>query len=349
MTTRCENWSAATSTIRQRAACLRKPFGRCAVFRRRIAKDNRRKSRLPRTGRRRARRLNTIAKLLRQKPLGIRPLREIDASLTPTLASSTTRRAGLRLCWPAQSAAAFPRAVHGNDTVMRGVVAPGIYGTLAGIGAANVPLAYNALGTEPDNPHKRGYEAYGRELPPSHPRRQEWIDYAAGLPEENPVRTAAAKEFYDWDKFKERAIMGGGEGFLGAELGANVGKIVNATGSVAGKLLRGRGGPPPTGATPGGGGAGTPSGSTPSMPPTAPPVTTADILQKTIEAQPRLADRVRELREMLATAPSANQSRLPSASSSSQSSVIRSRGKDGVIRYHDEAGNFTSNPRKKTD
>jgi hypothetical protein len=99
---------------------------------------------------------------------------------------------------------------------------PAGLGALAGVGAANVPLAYNALFTEPDNPQKRAMEAYARELPPTHPRRAEFEELARTLADANPVRSAAAAEFYDPHKLVERAVMGGTEGLLGGMLGADV-------------------------------------------------------------------------------------------------------------------------------
>lgn len=112
------------------------------------------------------------------------------------------------------------RLATGPSKVLYNYALPAVLGTLAGAGAANVPLAYNALVTEPDNPEKRAYEAYSRELPPSHPRKQEFGDYARGLPDANPIRKAASEEFYDPEKLTERLVMGGSEGLLGGEMGS---------------------------------------------------------------------------------------------------------------------------------
>lgn len=100
-------------------------------------------------------------------------------------------------------------------------------GALAGISAANVPLAYNALFTEPDNPQRRAYEAYARELPPTHPRRQEFQDYAARLPTENPVRREAAEQLYDPVRLAERSGLGAIEGGLGGLAGAELWRIAS--------------------------------------------------------------------------------------------------------------------------
>ena len=110
-------------------------------------------------------------------------------------------------------------------SIMYNYVVPAVEGTLAGIGAANVPLAYNALATEPDNPEKEAWTKYAFMLPEGHPEKARAQAYADGLPDKNPIRTNAAEEFYDPDKMKERAIMGGIEGFLGGPAGANAVRI----------------------------------------------------------------------------------------------------------------------------
>lgn len=99
-------------------------------------------------------------------------------------------------------------------------------GAVEGVVAQNIPLAYNAFGTEPDNPEKRAYEAYSRDLPPGHPRKAEYAAYAAGLDAKNPVRKAAAEEAYDPVKAGERGFMGALEGMAGALFGN---KVVGAT------------------------------------------------------------------------------------------------------------------------
>ena len=52
-------------------------------------------------------------------------------------------------------------------------------GAVAGAFAPNAPSYYNSTHTPPDNPKKRAYEARAEALPPEHPRRQEFFDYAA--------------------------------------------------------------------------------------------------------------------------------------------------------------------------
>jgi hypothetical protein len=116
-------------------------------------------------------------------------------------------------------AGALTRAAAGPGTSLLGKVAPTVSGATAGITALNLPLAYNAFMTEPDNPERAAYGAYARELPPEHPRKQEWAVYASGLPEANPVRSTAADELYDPLKLAERGVFGAIEGGLGGFAG----------------------------------------------------------------------------------------------------------------------------------
>jgi hypothetical protein len=116
-------------------------------------------------------------------------------------------------------AGALTRAAAGPATSLLGKMAPSLSGATAGVTALNVPLAYNAFMTEPDNPEKAAYGAYARELPPEHPRKQEWANYASGLPSQNPVREAAADELYDPAKIAERGLFGVLEGGLGGFAG----------------------------------------------------------------------------------------------------------------------------------
>lgn len=118
-------------------------------------------------------------------------------------------------------AGALTRAAAGPATSLLGKMAPSLSGATAGVTALNVPLAYNAFMTEPDNPEKAAYRAYARELPPEHPRKQEWTNYAnsPALPDKNPVREAAADELYDPWKIAERGLFGVLEGGLGGFAG----------------------------------------------------------------------------------------------------------------------------------
>ena len=185
-------------------------------------------------------------------------------------------------------------ATGGGNPLLYNYALPAGLGTMAGASAANVPLAYNALFTEPDNPQKRAYEAYARELPPAHPRRGEFEAYAQGLPEANPVRTSAAKEFYDPVKLAERLGMGGAEGFLGGMIGGDIpramGRAATATGDAVGRMRNALDRPPqaqaPTPQLP----YGTPlEAGTPSLRPTSGPATAAGTLPGAAMEPNRLA------------------------------------------------------------
>jgi hypothetical protein len=245
------------------------------------------------------------------------------------------------------------RAATGGGSAAKDYLLPGALGALGGASSANVPLAYNALFTEPDNPQRRAFDAYARELPPDHPRRQEFADYASKLPEANPVRTSASAEFYDPIKLAERAGMGGIEGFLGGMVGSDVARAAGGAPTLLGRLLRGPRGPQPGGATPGAGAGGTPS---PAVPPSPAPIAGdpggAGGLQGTIvENMPKLADRLKNYQGQL-PAPAAvpNQRALkPLASEDGKEVVYRGKDRLGRTFHKDDDGLFTKNPRKKSD
>lgn len=93
-------------------------------------------------------------------------------------------------------------------------------GTLGGALSTNIPTAWDAFFSPVANPKRTGYQTYGEELKlAEHPRAQEWLDYAKSLPELNPVREAAQKEFFDPWKAGERMAFGAGEGLSGAGAG----------------------------------------------------------------------------------------------------------------------------------
>lgn len=131
------------------------------------------------------------------------------------------------------------RLASGGGSVARNYILPAGLGAAAGSAAANLPLAYNALATEPDNPVRNALLAYARELPEGHPERERALREAASMPERNPIRAAAAEEFYDPARLAERSIMGGIEGLLGGMLGSDVvrigGRTVNALMGLGGR------------------------------------------------------------------------------------------------------------------
>jgi hypothetical protein len=122
-------------------------------------------------------------------------------------------------------AGGLSRAATGGGSNLYNYGIPAALGGIAGGSLNNLPLAYNSFATEPDNPVRRAYEAYARELPTTHPRKAEWRDYAAGLPEANPIREVAARELYDPWKAAERMGFGAVEGVGGALIGADAMRI----------------------------------------------------------------------------------------------------------------------------
>ena len=99
---------------------------------------------------------------------------------------------------------------------------PILTGVLSGAAAANWPLGHELLVQPPENLEKKAYEAYARELPPTHPRKQEWTNYAERLPQANRAREVASKEFYNYEKLAERSAIGAVEGGLGGLMGAEI-------------------------------------------------------------------------------------------------------------------------------
>lgn len=134
-------------------------------------------------------------------------------------------------------------------------------GALGGAIASNLPLGADAYLVPPvENPDKRAAEGYARELPPTHPRKQEWLDYAASprLPALNPARSEAEKALYDTEHYglgaAKRNLFGAAEGLVGSEAGYGAwhvpARFFNALGrgaaATAQRILP-QGSPPPTG------------------------------------------------------------------------------------------------------
>lgn len=117
--------------------------------------------------------------------------------------------------------AAVGRLFSGGGTRMKDYIAPMIVGGTTGGVSANWPLAHELIFQPPGNTERKAYQAYARELPAGHPRKQEMSDYVQGLPLENPDRTAASKELYDPIKLAERTGMGVAEGLLGGLIGGH--------------------------------------------------------------------------------------------------------------------------------
>jgi|CXWL01.1.fsa_nt_gi hypothetical protein len=156
-------------------------------------------------------------------------------------------------------------AALGYNGKIANYAAPAAVGAVTGGVSASWPLGHELLFEPAANPERRAYEAYARELPPTHPRKQEWTDYALRQPEANPARNAASEEFYNPTKFMERTGVGVAEGVLGGLAGS---EFVNTlrhpirASNLFGGANRGAGG----GSSPGGPpGAGANSG--PNFPP----------------------------------------------------------------------------------
>lgn len=115
-------------------------------------------------------------------------------------------------------------------------VAPVLMGATGGATMANLPLIGDAFFTESYNPEKAAFAARARDLPPTHPRRQEWADYAASLPDQNPIRRQAQEELFG-PNMGERIGMGAVEGGLGAILGS---EVIGIGGRMAGALKNAR-------------------------------------------------------------------------------------------------------------
>lgn len=118
-----------------------------------------------------------------------------------------------------------------GDTVSKNVTAPLIEGALAGGASTNIPLAADAFFAPVANPEAMASAAYARELPDSHPKKQQAIAEAERLARTqptNPVREGASRELYDPLKAIERMGFGIIEGMGGGLAGANLMRLPNA-------------------------------------------------------------------------------------------------------------------------
>ncbi len=99
--------------------------------------------------------------------------------------------------------------------------AEGVLGAGLGLNAKDL---YEGFATQTENPERRAMEAYGRELPAGHPRKQESMEAAAGMPEVNPTQKAALEKLRDPTTLGIRAGLMALEGTAGP-MGAG---LVNA-------------------------------------------------------------------------------------------------------------------------
>ncbi|MDE2471441.1 MAG: hypothetical protein KGL35_22620 [Bradyrhizobium sp.] len=120
---------------------------------------------------------------------------------------------------------ALGRAAHGGGSFLKEFGLPALEGTGAAYTANSLPNIYDYNYTSADNPEKAAYRAYARELPPGHPRKEEFAKYAESLPDENPVVTAARHKFVDdmWPRIGMSAL----EGITGGISGANGPKLLS--------------------------------------------------------------------------------------------------------------------------
>lgn len=136
----------------------------------------------------------------------------------------------------------------------------GVGGVTGGL-TANWPLGHEIMFGRAGNSEKQAIEAYVRELPPDHPRKAEWADYARNLPDANPERTQAVNELLNIPLTAKRSAFAVGEGILAGWAGADLpGAIGRLTGRGRGS---GTGNTPEPTTGPGGQG---PAGGGPAQP-----------------------------------------------------------------------------------
>ena len=124
------------------------------------------------------------------------------------------------------------------------------------------------------NPQKEALQAYSRELPPTHPRKQEYADAAAPMDDENPVQKQAYDQFYEGlpKRLGVAAIEGTTFGKLGSATVNSIPRMVRETRANSAARSQARKSqqstpPPEQGPQPPGGG---PGGNGPSTPPPLP-------------------------------------------------------------------------------
>jgi hypothetical protein len=108
------------------------------------------------------------------------------------------------------------RLAHGPGAMGRYVM-PAAEGAGAGLATTSIPLLYD-YSTDSDNPEKAAYQAYARELPPSHPRKAEFAEYAGNQPDQNPVQKQAQEQFFNPARLGMSAVEGALGGLGGSTL-----------------------------------------------------------------------------------------------------------------------------------
>lgn len=133
-------------------------------------------------------------------------------------------------------------------------------GGTTGAVAGNWPLAHELMYAPAANPERLAYQAYARELPPDHPRKAEWSQYAENQPIANPARKAALDDLLNVPMTLKRSALPAVEGMLGGLMATEGPGIVN-------RLLRGRNTAPNGGGGGGGNIGGGPGGNQLNVPP----------------------------------------------------------------------------------
>jgi hypothetical protein len=95
----------------------------------------------------------------------------------------------------------------------------------------NAPMLYEGYGgVDSDNPEKAAFSAYSRELPPGHPRKEEYKQLAIDAPAINPIQKNAQDSFISG--MPGRLVSSVVEGGLAGASGANIGRVL---GRIAGQ------------------------------------------------------------------------------------------------------------------
>lgn len=111
------------------------------------------------------------------------------------------------------------RMAHGGGSFAKNYAIPAAEGTGAAFAVSNAPLFYDSFSTPALNPKREALKAYGENLPPSHPRRQEFLDRATREPELNPVRQDAREALFSPTANANRMFASALEGGLGGVTG----------------------------------------------------------------------------------------------------------------------------------
>jgi hypothetical protein len=116
-------------------------------------------------------------------------------------------------------------ATGGGGGFLNKYAAPAVEGTGGAFLAMNAPMIYEGYGgVDSDNPEKAAFAAYSRELPPGHPRKEEYKQLADELPYINPIQKNAQDNFVNG--MPGRLVSSVVEGGLAGASGANIGRVL---------------------------------------------------------------------------------------------------------------------------